>query len=151
MRRPAAISNLLGEVLRGTPVEKRLDEGRIWLVWEQAVGSRIASHAVPAAFRDGTLTLTVDSAPWMQQLNYLKQELIAKVNGELREEMVKEIQMKAGRVKVPAPPAAPWVQKRRQLTVEELAWIAEQSDSVSDPELRAVFERLIRKDRENRG
>jgi hypothetical protein len=150
MRRPAAISGLLNAVLRGTPVEKRLDEGRIWLVWEQAVGSRIASHAVPAAFRDGTLTLTVDSAPWMQQLNYLKQELITKVNGELHEEMVKEIYLKAGRVKVPEPPAAPWVQKRRQLSAEELAWITEQSDSITDPELRAVFERLIRKDRENR-
>ena len=150
MRRPAAVSDLLGAVLRGTPAEKRLDEGRIWLVWEQAVGNRIASHAVPAAFRDGTLTLTVDSAPWMQQLNYLKQELITKVNGELREEMVKEIYMKAGRVKAPAPPAAPWVQKRRQLSAEELAWITEQSDSVTDPELRAVFERLIMKDRENK-
>ena len=150
MRQPAAISGLLSTYLRGTPVEKRLSEGRIWVVWEQAVGSRIASHAVPAAFRDGTLTLTVDSAPWMQQLTYLKQELISKVNGELREEMVKDIFMKAGRVSVPAPPAAPWVNKRRQLSADELSWISEQATSVTDPELRAVFERLIRKDRENR-
>lgn len=150
MRRPAAISDLLSAVLRGTPAEKRLSEGRIWLVWEQAVGSRIASHASPAAFRDGTLTLTVDSAPWMQQLNFLKKELIAKVNGELREELVKEIYLKAGRVSVPKPPAAPWVEKRRQLSAEELAWISEQSVSVADPELRAVFESLIKKDRENR-
>ena len=149
MQRPAAISGLLSAVLRGTPVEKRLHEGRIWVVWEQAVGSRIASHAVPAAFRDGTLTLTVDSAPWMQQLTYLKQELIAKVNGELGEEMVKDIFMKAGRVKVPAPPATPWVKERRQLSEDELSWITEQSQSVTDPELRAVFERLIKKDREN--
>ena len=150
MHRPAAVSALLGAVLRGTPVEKRLHEGRIWQVWEEAVGSRIATHAVPAAFRDGTLTLTVDSAPWMQQLTYLKQELIAKVNAELGEEMVKEIFMKAGRVSVPVP-SVPWVQKRRQLSPDELSWIAEQSQSVSDPDLRAVFERLIKKDRENRG
>jgi predicted nucleic acid-binding Zn ribbon protein len=150
MHRPAAISGLLSAVLRGTPVEKRLHEGRIWVVWEQAVGSRIATHAVPAAFRDGTLTLTVDSAPWMQQLTYLKQELISKVNGELGEEMVKDIFMKAGRVKVPTPPAAPWVQKRRQLSAEELTWINEQADSLTDPDLRAVFERLIKKDREAR-
>jgi hypothetical protein len=149
MHRPAAVSDLLGAVLRGTPVEKRLHEGRIWQFWEQAVGSRIASHAVPAAFRDGTLTLTVDSAPWMQQLTYLKQELIAKLNGELGEELVSEIYMKAGRVSVPAP-ATPWVQKRRQLSADELRWISEQSQSVADPDLRAVFERLIKRDRENR-
>ena len=150
MRHPAAISGLLSSYLRGTPVEKMLEEGRIWVVWEQAVGSRIASHAQPAAFRDGTLTLTVDSAPWMQQLTYLKQELITKVNGELREEMVRDIYMKAGRVKAPAAPAAPWVKKRRELTAEELGWITEQAVSVEDPDLRAVFERLIKKDRENR-
>jgi len=149
MRHPAAVSGLLSAFLRGTPAEKRLDEGRIWLVWEQAVGSRIASHATPSAFRDGTLTLTVDSAPWMQQLNYLKQELIAKANQELGEEMVKDIYLKAGRVKAPAPPAAPWAPKRRQLSPEEIAWIAEQAESVSDPDLRGVFERLIRKDRES--
>jgi predicted nucleic acid-binding Zn ribbon protein len=150
MRRPAAVSDLLNAVLRGTPAEKRLDEGRIWLVWEQAVGSRIASHAVPAAFRDGTLTLTVDSAPWMQQLTYLKQELIAKVNGELRGEMVKDIYMKAGPVRAQKPAAAPFVKKRRQLSADELAWITEQAIAVEDPELRAVFENLLKKDRESR-
>jgi predicted nucleic acid-binding Zn ribbon protein len=150
MRRPVAVGDLLSAVLRGTPAEKRLHEGRIWLVWEQAVGSRIASHARPSSFRDGTLTLSVDSAVWMQQLNYLKRELIAKVNGELHEEMVKEIFMKAGRVSVPPPAAAPWVEKRRQLSDDEIAWITEQSVSVTDPELRAVFESLIKKDRENR-
>ena len=147
---PAAVSGLLSAYLRGTPVEKRLHEGRIWLVWEQAVGSRIASHAQPSAFRDGTLTLTVDSAPWMQQLTSLKQELITKVNGELHEEMVKDIYMKAGPVKVAAPPAASFVRKRRQLSADELTWINEQAVSVTDPELRAVFESLIKKDRENR-
>ena len=150
MKRPAPISGLLSAFLRGTPAEKRLNEARIWVVWEQAVGSRIASHAVPAAFRDGVLTLAVDSAPWMQQLTYLKEELIAKVNAELHDEMVKEIYMKAGRVNKPAAPAAPVVEKHRQLSAEELNWISEQSALIADPDLRAVFDSLIKKDRENR-
>lgn len=119
------------------------------MVWEDAVGSRIALHAVPVAFRDGTLTLAVDSAPWMQQLNYLKRELIAKVNGELGEEMVKEIYLKAGKIAAAASPEKSWSPKTRELSEDERTLIAEQSASVSDPELRAVFESLIRKDREN--
>ena len=151
MRRPAAIADLLSALLRGTPAEQRLKEGRIWVVWESAVGSRIASHAAPAAFRDGTLTLTVDSAPWMQQLTYLKRELIAKVNAELGEEMVKDLFMKGGRIASPPPPSDKgWTAKRRELSEEERALIAEQAGSVTDPELRAVFESLIRKDRENK-
>ena len=153
MRRPAAVADLLGNLLRGTPAEQRLKEGRIWLVWEAAVGRRIASHAQPAAFRDGTLTLRVDSAPWMQQLNYLKRELIDKVNAELGEELVKELFMKGGRV-APLVEEKPKVAKRRELSEEERSWIAEQAASVSDPELRAVFVSLMKKDREsskNRG
>jgi len=150
MRRPAAVSDLLSKLLRGTPAELRLKEGRIWLVWESAVGSRIASHAQPAAFRDGTLTLHVDSAPWLQQLNFLKKELIAKVNAELGDEQVKEIYLKGGRIKPLARAEAPKPAKRRELSPEEQSWIAQQAESVTDPELRAVFESLIRKDRENR-
>jgi hypothetical protein len=87
----------------------------------------------------------------LQQLTYLKRELIAKVNAELGEELVKELYMKGGKVTPPAPAEKPREAKRRELSDEERSWIAEQAESVGDPELRAVFESLIRKDRENRG
>jgi len=150
MKRPAAVSDLLGAYLRGTPAEKRLYEGRIWVVWDQAVGERIAGHAQPSAFREGTLTVTVDSAPWMQQLTYLKKELIAKVNDELGQEMVQEIFWKAGHIARPQP-NKPTLPKRRELSAAEESDIAEQTASVSDPELRTILERLIKRDRENRG
>ncbi len=150
MRRPAAVADLLSAMLRGTPAEKRLKEGGIWMVWESAVGSRIASHAQPSAFRDGTLTLAVDSAPWMQQLNYLKRELIAKVNEQLGEEMVKDLYLKAGRVTAAAPKPQTGGARHRELSAEERALVAEQAEAAGDPELRALFERLISKDRENR-
>jgi predicted nucleic acid-binding Zn ribbon protein len=148
MRRPAAVSDLLSAMLRGTPAEKRLEEGRIWLVWEDAVGSRIALHAAPSGFRDGTLTVTVDSAPWMQQLSFLKRELIAKVNDGLGHELVRELYFKAGRIRSTAPEAKP-APKRRQLTEEDQCWIKEQASSLADPELQSVFESLIKKAREN--
>jgi predicted nucleic acid-binding Zn ribbon protein len=150
MRRPAPVADLLSALLRGTPAEVRLKEGRIWLIWETAVGSRIASHATPAAFREGVLTLRVDSAPWMQQLTYLKRDLIAKVNQELGEELVKDLFMKGGKVTPTAPVEKAAPPKRRELSKAELSWVSEQSESVTDPELRAVFDSLIRKDRENR-
>jgi predicted nucleic acid-binding Zn ribbon protein len=148
MRRPAVVSDLLTALLRGTPAEKRLQEGRIWLVWEDAVGSRIASHAVPSGFRDGTLTVSVDSAPWMQQLSYLKRELISKVNEELGYEQVKDLYFKAGKIAAAAEPEKPKPAQRRELSAEEQSLIAEQSAAATDPDLQAVFERLIRKDRE---
>lgn len=148
MRRPASVTDLLGSILRGTPAELRLKEGRIWEVWDEAIGGKIAAHAQPVAFREGTLTVHVDSAPWLQQLTYLKKDLIAKVNEALEEELVKELHLKSGKVKSTAPKTRQAVH-RRKLTEDEQTWIKEQAQAVDDPELRAVFERLIRRDREH--
>ncbi|WP_367620739.1 DUF721 domain-containing protein [Geomonas oryzisoli] len=150
MKRPAPVTDLLTALLRGTPAELRLKEGRIWEVWDEAVGDKIAAHAQPAAFREGTLTLHVDSPPWLQQLTYLKKELITKVNEALDQELVKEIQLKSGKVRKPA---ATSIKKpvRRELSAEEQAWAKEQAESAADPELRAIFESLIRRDKEHRG
>jgi hypothetical protein len=63
--------------------------------------------------------------------------------------MVKEIYMKGGKI-ARAPVQKPHKPKRRELSAEERSLIQEQIESVSDPELRAVFERLIKRDRENR-
>ena len=150
MRRPETVSALLTAVFAGTPAEKRLREGRIWLVWSKAVGSRIALHAEPASFRDGTLTLTVDSAPWMQQLTFLKKEIIAKVNSRLGEELVREIYMKIGVISTSPPPAPAKKRARTALPAEKQSWIAEQTGALTDPELRAAFESLLKKDLESR-
>ncbi|WP_250680619.1 DUF721 domain-containing protein [Geomonas sp. Red32] len=151
MRRPAAVSDLLSTMLKGTPAETRIREGRIWGIWERAVGSRIANHAQPSAFRDGTLTVTVDSAPWMQQLSFLKRELILKVNDALGYTLVKELYFRAGKVvnwAAPAPPAP--VRQRRQLAAEEIEEIEEQAKAAGTAELQAIFANLIKKDKENR-
>lgn len=153
MRRPAPVADLLSAMLRGTPAEQRLREGRIWLVWDEAVGRQVASHAQPAAFRDGTLTVNVDSAPWMQQLTFLKREIVSKVNARLGFELVKELYFKAGKPGSAAsakPPAKPAPVKRRTLSDDERNSIAAQSSAVSDPGLRAAFESLISRDRENK-
>jgi predicted nucleic acid-binding Zn ribbon protein len=148
MRRPAAVSDLLSALLRGTPAEKRLKEGEIWVVWDEAVGKMIAPHAQPSAFRDGKLTVVVDSAPWMQQLSFLKRELIANVNKELGSEMVKDLYFKAGKIETTAVKKK-HIQKRRELTAEEKSWIEEQATQAGDDDLKAVFASLMKKDLES--
>jgi len=96
MPRPMAISDLLDSAFHGKPAERRLQEGKIWLVWDTAVGRQIAAKARPVSFRDGVLTVAVVSAPWMQQLTFLKKGMIEKINERLCHEMVRDIYLKAG-------------------------------------------------------
>ncbi len=50
MPRPARVTDLLAVVFHGTPTEKRLKEGKIWLVWDSAVGKQIAGKGQAGEF-----------------------------------------------------------------------------------------------------
>lgn len=140
---PVAVAGLLDHIFLGKPLEKRLREGKIWQVWDSAVGKQIAVQARPVNFRDGVLTVMVSNAPWMQQLNFMKKGIIEKLNRALGEEMVREIYLRAGRPE--ALPLEPQLPKRpvRALTAAENAHIADQTADISDPELREAFARLL--------
>jgi hypothetical protein len=64
--------------------------------------------------------------------------------------MVRDLYFKAGRVVRQAPEPKPEKEKRRPLSDQELSWVSEQAASVEDPDLRAVFENLIKRDLQNR-
>ncbi len=143
MHRPAPINALLSGVFQGEPLQERLKEGKIWLVWDAAVGEQIANRAQPASIRNGVLTVVVASSPWMQQLNFLKTGIREKLNSAIGEELVKEIYLKAGRPeRQPAPqqrhPTIP-----RPLTPAELARIASQTADIENIELREELAGLM--------
>lgn len=142
---PSAVAGLLDEIFRGKPLEKRLREGKIWMVWDAAVGVQIAAKARPAGFRDGVLTVAVSNAPWMQQLNFLKKGLIDKLNATLGEELVREIYLRAGRSAQPGQAPVRPKKSARPLTAEEQERIDRETSEISDPELREAFASLLEK------
>ncbi len=143
MKRPLPVADLMPSLFRGKPAEKRLEEGKIWLLWDAAVGKQIAVKARPVSFRDGTLTVAVVSAPWMQQLVFLKKGIAEKLNAQLGKELIRDIYLKAGLPQPPAPSPKPRREKERPLNDAELRRIAEQSSDIADPELRLAVERLL--------
>lgn len=145
MPRPVPVSDLLASVFHGKPAEKRLKEGKIWLVWDSAVGEQIASRARPVSFRDGVLTVAVANAPWMQQLNFLKKGIMEKLNARIGEDLVREIFLKAGRNEPPSVQVHTRKRKLRPLSGEEKLRIAEQSAPIEDQELREAFASLLTK------
>jgi predicted nucleic acid-binding Zn ribbon protein len=134
-RFPTPVAKLLAETFRGKPLEKRLGEAEIWRVWDGAVGGQIASKARPSKFNDGVLTVIVTSAPWMQQLNFMKRDIVQRLNEKIGKSLVREIYLKSGR-----PPA---VEERRALTPEETARIEATVGVITDPELRRAFADLL--------
>lgn len=138
-----AISDLLAAAFHGKPAEKRLKEGKIWLIWDAAVGPQIAGRARPVGFRDGVLTVAVANAPWMQQLTFLKKGMIEKLNERLGCELVRDIYLKAGLPEATPPQRKISGKKSRPLKAHEKQLIAEETASIPDPELREGFASLF--------
>jgi predicted nucleic acid-binding Zn ribbon protein len=65
------------------------------------VGDIIARNAQPEKIRQGTLFVKVSSHVWMQQLQYMKDQISDKLNQKLGGEVVKNIFFYVGEISPP--------------------------------------------------
>ena len=92
------ISDIINRLLENIRPNSDTGMTKIWELWQTSVGEAIAKEAKPGAFKDGILIVHVSSSVWMQQLNFLKRDIITKLNVVLKCEMVREIKFKIGKV-----------------------------------------------------
>jgi len=81
-----SISRLLKKVAHSHGLDRRLARGKVWEIWEKAVGEAIAKHAWPKGIREGAkLVVAVADSVWMQQLSLQKPLLLEVLNRHLPE------------------------------------------------------------------
>ncbi|MBW2569420.1 MAG: DUF721 domain-containing protein [Deltaproteobacteria bacterium] len=93
------ISGILDNFLRTFRSEPDKEMLRVWSLWDSAVGNTIAENARPAAFKGKLLVVHVSSSTWLYQFQFLKKEIITKVNNALGKELIEEIVFKIGPIK----------------------------------------------------
>ena len=134
-QRPDRVADALRQVVQRIDPERRLAAYRVWTFWAEEVGPAVAARAEPAAFRDGVLSVRVAGAAWMQELQFMKDELRQRLNRRLGVELIRDIYFVSGAVQratrtpptaAAAPPPEPPVAM----------------PAVSDPKLAAVLARL---------
>jgi predicted nucleic acid-binding Zn ribbon protein len=88
---------LLADLLPGTLETLGLAEGLAgWQAvreWPQIVGERIARRTHARSYRDGILLVEVDGSAWLQELGYLKRELVAQLNRRLGSNRVRGLHL----------------------------------------------------------
>lgn len=141
---PRPLPGLIQECLHGLGLEERLREAEIWRVWSDVVGATVAARAQPLRIINGTLTVAVSSAPWIQELRFMTGMMKEKLNSRLGGEVVREIVLKAGKVQKAVVDEEPEMPPPKPLTVAQLALIEEQSSAIADPEARQVFAELMK-------
>ncbi len=93
----------IGKVINGVIKQYRTEPDfalkKVWQLWDETVGKTIAQNARPAAFKGKLLIVHVNSSTWIHQLQFLKNDLISKLNAALGKPLVEEIKFKIGAVK----------------------------------------------------
>lgn len=102
--------------------------------WNSLAGERLAQNLRPWKLSEGVLTLRADSPLWLEQANFLKHEILAR----LREMGVKDIRFTAGRLPASASPAKK--QKKRPSIIS--ATVAREVEDclvpIRDEELKSI-------------
>lgn len=141
---PRPLPGLIQESLHGLGLAERLREAEIWRVWPEVVGATVAARAQPLRIINGTLTVAVSGAPWIQELRFMTGMMKEKLNNSLGGEVVREIVLKAGKIQKMVTETDPEMSPPKLLTAAQLALIDQQSAAITDPETRLAFAELMK-------
>ena len=89
--RTKSVGDAIEELIAQLGIKKKLHEQDAFLVWDQAVGERIAKVATPTRMLRGTLIVSVKSGAWRNELSMRKQEIIRRINELVGDEILKDI------------------------------------------------------------
>ncbi len=90
------IGGVIGRVLQTCRSGADIELTRIWENWGRVVGEAVAANAQPAAFKGNLLIVHVSSSVWLQQLRFVKADMIGRANAVLGKDLVADIKFKIG-------------------------------------------------------
>ena len=92
------IGSILGDVLKKYRREMDVELLQVWQVWDNIVGEVIAQNTKPAAFKGPILLVHVTNSIWIHQLQFLKKEMIERLNRALGKPLIEDLKFKIGQV-----------------------------------------------------
>src|SRR5439155_24325829 len=100
-----AIPDVLGQLLTSHGMESRMLEYTLQQHWPKIVGEHIGHHTWPESIRHRKLYLIAENSVWLQQLRFLKPELLAKLSSHTGGDAITDIVFRVGTP--PAPEVEP--------------------------------------------
>ncbi len=98
MKKPVHIGSFINEVLFSCRSEIENGIFEIWDIWANLVGEVIATDSKPAGFRKKILIVYVSDSAWIQQLQFLKKDIIKSINDCFGKRLVEDISFRIGPV-----------------------------------------------------
>ena len=147
-----AIPDVLGQLLKSHGMESRMLEYTLQQHWPEIVGEHIGHHTWPESIRHRKLYLVAENSVWLQQLRFLKPELLAKLSSCTGGDAITDIVLRAGTPPAPEVEASasaqppPTTTKTRATVPDDVqASIEAAVQPVHDPALQARLRALFEK------
>ena len=152
-RSPVRVGNLLTAAVPA--LAERMLEEAIRRDWTQTAGPEAARRSRPGALRQGTLEVSVDNSPWLQELTLRSAAIVAALRKRHGPAVIGvRFALGSGRGDADAaarPARAGAEAPQRRLTVEESRLVDAAAGQVPDPALASSLKRLLTKDLLARG
>lgn len=143
---------VLVRALRQEGLTEQASRLEVLSVWARAVGPKIASRTTPHAFRRGCLWVQAATPTWQNELTFLREAIVAKVNAQLSQPRVTSLKVTSGTLPAEAPGEVARRLRQAQLspTPREVERASRCATPIADAATRAAFTRLMATDLRHR-
>lgn len=129
-------------IVRDKDWEKKFDQHRVFLNWEDVVDAETAACSRPLKVVNDVLWVEVENSAWAQQLQFKKLQLLEDLNDFLRVSYYADIRFTVG---MSAEPLEKAVEKRPRMVppaAEEIEKFEKQIDFIEDENIKQAMIRL---------
>ncbi len=142
------IGDVLQQALKKRQILLPTKDLRLWDAWTASVGPTIAAQTSLDRLKNDVLFVKVANSVWMQQLQFMKQDILEQLNGALGGVIVKNIFFTIGHFP-PSPSGEgsdPVYSDEDVLTERDTRTIEQCASAVKDAELGEILKRVMTKD-----
>jgi len=146
--KPEILGEILQKILKKRNIPHTPTDRRLLDLWRKAVGPQIALQTHPDRLKRGTLFVRVSAPVWMHQLQFLKEEILGKLNTLAAQDEIRNLQFSIGEIPAPPPGAGrePESPALPPLTGRDRTMMRDSLETVRDPELKEILERVMQKE-----
>lgn len=145
MKRPVSITEVLSNSAGRSGMADKFRRYGLWNRWPELVGSEVASHSQPARWQGNTLVVRVEHPAWIQELTYLKPQMIASIKEKLPRTPISDIRFEVGKLVQVDEEEDGGSVETRELTADEREFVEQVTGEIADPDIREAAERAMRK------
>lgn len=147
LAKPQPLGEILAKVMAKKNIPHEARDPRLLSLWQQAVGPIVSAQTHPVGVRRTVLQVRVSSPVWLHQLQFLKEEIIGRLNELSPSHNIRQLKLVIGEIPAPRPEAAKASRPDfGQLTPRDRSMIRESLSAVRDEELREIIERVMKKE-----